>query len=138
VTVTSAFDRLVESYRGRGLSAEAALRAAIGRDHGSEAEARAASDHSASLLAAEQAASAVSLAESRRKYEKKLREVGGDPGGAAMVVAEIASARLGIDIAESRQYAMRLLERELARRGYGPTLTWMLRLGEALNAREAA
>lgn len=145
MTVTSSFDVLVESYRQRGLSAEAARQAAIGRDHYSEAEARAASDGMSTLRAAEQVAERATLFEEAHRSRGlpvpggpvQLREVYG-PGEAAARVAELAVFRLGMAPVEATQYATRLMEREMTRGGSAHTVTWMNRLGEALNAQAAS
>lgn len=119
----SGFDALVESFRARGLSPEAARQAAIGRDYCNESEVRAAETR---------------LTESRGRSapEVQLPEVR-SPGQAAMLVAEVATRRLGMDETAARQYSVRLMERELNLGGYGHALNWLQRLAAAMNTQEA-
>jgi len=148
---STTFDRLVESYERQGMTPKAARLAAAGRGH-TESEARAAAEgeYPPLLRAAELSATrATALTEA---YASRglavpghlsparpiaIREVG-SPDQAAALVAEAASARLGMPQAEARQYAVRLLERETARGGQAHALTWMRRLGEALRGQAAA
>lgn len=146
---SSTFDQLVESYRRQGMSPEAARHAAIGRG-GTESEARAAGDCSGALRAAEQ--SAERLTSLTEAYQSRglavpahlpaarpinIREVGSSDQ-AAVLVAEVASERLGMPPVEARQYAVRLMERESSRGGPEHARIWMRRLAEALSGRAAA
>ena len=100
----SGFDALVESFRGFGMSPEAARFAAIGRNS-TEAEARA-------FWAQPEPAPAAPLAESAGSRLIEPRTPISPEDGATMV-AEVARRTLGMGVAEAHQYSVNLMEREI-------------------------
>lgn len=122
--MTSTFDRLIESYQVRGLSREAAVRAAIGRDGFTESYARERSAQADRLREAEEAAEAAARTPIGPSPDLAMKTV---------AVAEAARRQLGMDEASARRYATSLQEREMRRGGPEHAARWQEAFAVALS-----
>lgn len=122
--MTSTFDDRVETFRLSGLSPQAAVVAAIGRDHRTEGEARAYYERYDRLQEAERRAAEALLAPTAPAAPGLDAET--------LQVAEAARTRLGMPIDEARQYAVHLREREVRRGGAEHARRWQTAFAVAL------